>query len=161
MEKVHYTVLDDMKEITDIFDYDVLSELGEDEVHLLFATYYSGMIDAGQPVDLQAWCRVNIPKNTMRWYTSFGEQIVFVRDTISKVFIDNDKCYEYNESSNYDPNYIIPKASVCSTHTSKSIKLPVYRISLPEYHLEITMRENFHGWVVSIDSKYPIPDING
>lgn len=42
------------------------------------------------------------------------------------------------------------------THTSKSIILPVYYIYLDNYDTQIIMRNNFHDWKVSVNSKYSI-----
>lgn len=44
---------------------------------------------------------------------------------------------------------------VVSTHTSKSIKLPVYRFRM-QNGIIVTMRENFYGWVVSLKSPFEI-----
>lgn len=45
---------------------------------------------------------------------------------------------------------------VVSEHTSKSMPLPVYRYNLDFLGLELTMRENFYGWVMSVRSDVPV-----
>lgn len=42
--------------------------------------------------------------------------------------------------------------TVVSTHRSKSLVLPVYRMTFDG--VVLYMRENFHGWVVSVDTNY-------
>ena len=44
---------------------------------------------------------------------------------------------------------------VVSTHCSKSIQLPVYYFEMRN-GIRAIMRENFHGWVVSLNSSFPI-----
>lgn len=46
--------------------------------------------------------------------------------------------------------------SVVSTHTSKSIKLPVALLEVPAARLEVIMRENFFNWAISVTSKNPL-----
>jgi hypothetical protein len=46
---------------------------------------------------------------------------------------------------------------VISTHSSKSVKLPVYLIEVPG--LRLIMRNNFYDWKVSIESDVPVADV--
>lgn len=46
--------------------------------------------------------------------------------------------------------------SVVSTHNSKSILLPVYRVTVPDVGV-FTMRDNFHDWCISCDLQLPLP----
>ena len=67
-------------------------------------------------------------------------QMCFVRDVVCAYFLKV-------------PVFVI------STHTSKSITLPVYRFRLNN-GIVVICRDNFHGWVVSINSPFviSIPD---
>lgn len=47
---------------------------------------------------------------------------------------------------------------VVSTHTSKSVRLPVFRLVHPGGGLELVMRNNFYNWQVSVISSEPIKD---
>lgn len=48
--------------------------------------------------------------------------------------------------------------NVISTHTSKSIKLPVVEFTIPATGLTLTMRDNFYDVKVSVKSLKPIED---
>ncbi|WQJ53300.1 MAG: hypothetical protein [Wendovervirus sonii] len=68
------------------------------------------------------------------WKKSAERQEIFVRDKI---------CLHLLHTSAY----------VVSTHYSKSCLLPVYGICM-DNGMVVRMRENFYGWVVSIDSPF-------
>lgn len=87
---------------------------------------------------LQSWFMENRPKEEMRYKEAAERQIMFVRDDIRYLFKDDVYCVE-----------------VISTHTSKSVKLPVYHLVLNN-GFEVIMRGNFHNWVISIISPFPI-----
>lgn len=74
-------------------------------------------------------------KDTMIYKEAATRQMLFIRDTISRLL-----------GSGVD---------VVSTHTSKSIKLPVYKITTDKF--EVIMRENFHGWKLSITTLERLP----
>jgi hypothetical protein len=83
---------------------------------------------------LQDWFMANPIKEEMRYKKAAEDQIMFIRDVIGNLLdIRGEK-----------------KQLVISTHTSKSIVLPVYALILPG--TEIIMRGNFHDWKVSISS---------
>ena len=73
-------------------------------------------------------------EDKMLWKKAAEQQMCFVRDTLALSLL-------------HVPVFVL------STHTSKSIKLPVYGMELRN-GIEVIMRENFYGWVVSI--KTPI-----
>lgn len=89
---------------------------------------------------LLCWFIENLPKETMIYKTAAENQIYFVRDTLRN----------FNK---------ISKIEVISTHTSKSIKLPVYHI-VWENGIEMILRDNFYDWKISVESPleltYPI-----
>lgn len=53
-------------------------------------------------------------------------------------------------AKDYDPNSTL---EVVSSHTSKSITLPVVKITVPSIGMTIYARDNFSNWAVSIDSQ--------
>lgn len=53
-------------------------------------------------------------------------------------------------------------ALVIGEHTSKSVRLPVYSLERPDIGLQIVLRDNYHGWNVSVISETPITtDLRG
>jgi hypothetical protein len=94
---------------------------------------------------LQDWINAHNPKNEMVWKDSFWDQVSFVRDQIHRLFV------VIYEESKKNPVMVV------STHTSKSIQLPVYSIKI--HGIEVRMRNNFHDWKVSIRSAHPVPDV--
>ena len=87
------------------------------------------------PLLLQ-WMRKQEIKDTMRWKDAAISQKVFVRDTLCGDLL-------------HTPVFVV------STHTSKSIKLPVYRFRIHN-GIIVTARDNFSGWVVSIKSPFAV-----
>lgn len=87
---------------------------------------------------LQAWMNENGPEDKMIYKQSFFDQCIFVRDKFQTM---------------------LPalKMEVISTHTSKSIKLPVYHIRLLSEKtgddIDLIMRCNFHDWKITVVSK--------
>jgi len=100
---------------------------------------------------LQEWANANNPDDNLKWKDSFWRQIIFVRDTIPRVLwregFDPHKWFE--EYSNIDD-----MVQVISTHTSKSIKCPVYQLKFRG--MTFTMRDNFYDWKVSVTSRIPL-----
>jgi len=92
-----------------------------------------------EPQDLQEWANENKPSETLNYKNGYWTQIMFVRDALPPLLFKS-----YEEGKNHLP-------VVISTHTSKSVKLPVFQIQLPN-GLTITMRYNFHDWKLSIKS---------
>ncbi len=90
-------------------------------------------------VDLQEWANENQPKNTLLYGNGYWDQIIFIRDKIFGLM------YMRKLVSDED------SVKVISTHTSKSVTLPVYQLTLAN-GIVITMRYNFHNWKVSISS---------
>lgn len=87
-------------------------------------------------VDLQEWANANVPADDLRWKSGFWDQICFVRDELGWMLRD-------------DEGKRAP-VTVASTHTSKSIRLPVYEINA--CGLKIRLRYNFFNWIVSVEA---------
>ncbi|MEK7642092.1 MAG: hypothetical protein AAB365_03855 [Patescibacteria group bacterium] len=98
-----------------------------------------------EPMPLQKWAMSNEPDKKLNYASSYWGQITFVRDQVITLL-----ARDYEEFKR-----IGATATVIATHTSKSVKLPVFRIVI-EDRLEITMRCNFHDWKISIKSKDPV-----
>lgn len=86
---------------------------------------------------LQAWYAGNEPESKYIYADAMVNQFMFIRDEAMSIFKDKVKSIE-----------------AISHHTSKSVKLPVYRILLPG--VEIIARCNFHDWKVSVMSSEPL-----
>jgi len=89
--------------------------------------------------NLQEWANENKPSDDLIYKDGYWEQIIFVRDTLPQLLFAS-----YKEAQKHEP-------VVISTHTSKSVKLPVFQFELPS-GIIITMRYNFHDWKVSVNS---------
>jgi hypothetical protein len=94
---------------------------------------------------LQAWFvnALDVTPDTMIYKKSMESQVLFVRDNITNLLGDLCECVD-----------------VISYHTSKSINLPVYKITLAN-GVELIMRDNFYDWKVSVkspkDLEFPFP----
>lgn len=98
---------------------------------------------------LQEWATANDPSQTTLIYKDgFWNQIMFVRDQIPGIAF---RVYGEGAVTNLVNNRI----KVISTHTSKSVKLPVFHITMPNGD-EFVMRYNFHDWKVSVKARSPI-----
>ena len=94
---------------------------------------------------LQKWISAQVVDDKMRWKGPFGEQMAFIRDQIVPLMGAGLIYYEKQEI-----------ADVISTHTSKSIVLPVVEVTRKDLGLRFTMRENFYNWKLSVLSEKPI-----
>ena len=90
---------------------------------------------------LQAWYNKNADEtpDSMIFKDSMSRQFVFFRDVmVSGLFYDK-----------------VESLEAVSTHTSKSVKLPVYKAVLKNGTI-IIARCNFHDWKVSVWSNYKL-----
>ena len=76
------------------------------------------------------WMRKDNIDDKMLWKKAAESQEYFLRDEICT-------------------NLLCTHAFVVSTHTSKSIKLPVYFFMMHN-GIKVVCRENFHGWMLSV-----------
>jgi len=82
---------------------------------------------------LQAWALANQPHEESFFKEAFWKQVMFVRDDLRRAMGN------------------VTEITVVSTHTSKSILLPVYKLTLKS-GVRIIMRGNFHDWKVTVIS---------
>lgn len=93
--------------------------------------------------ELQKWMMENEPGKEYHYHRSYWDQTTFIRDRLSMLIFG---------SRDAKRGHI----QVISTHTSKSITLPVVEMDVPDWGLRLTLRHNFHDWKVSVESSKPI-----
>ena len=96
-------------------------------------------------IQLQKWLKDNQPKDEMLWKGSAEDQFYFMNHMIIAAFPLKDE----QDFKNFRTNL-----SVISTHTSKSIALPVYEILWNGFRF--ILRDNFYDWKVSVDCPIPV-----
>ncbi|HYX22258.1 MAG TPA: hypothetical protein VFA98_15550 [Thermoanaerobaculia bacterium] len=97
------------------------------------------------PMDLQEWISSQVVADEMRWKGAFGNQMMFLRDTLRPLI---------GVGLSYRKKQHI--AHVISTHRSKSIVLPVVEYRRPDLGIRMIVRENFYNWKLSVISREPI-----
>jgi len=106
---------------------------------------------------LQEWFRERILNREdelkrLYAYKAGCNQIMFVRDDVHQLVarhVSDDPEERYTFRRTFPPRAI-------SSHTSKSMPLPVYEIELAHLGLRLTMRNNFYNWVVTVESERPV-----
>lgn len=141
--EMNYVAFEDMKRYNPSFTEDLIKGKTDEEIRTMFKDFYLKHL----PIDLLAWMRVFEPKNSMNYKKGYWHQTVFIRDEVNRLF--------YPEYKEWEANPV----KVIAMHRSKSIALPVYYIYLRDYDTQITMRNNFYDWKISINSKYSITGI--
>jgi hypothetical protein len=99
--------------------------------------------------DLQAWFVANKPAENLIYGKGLATQVMFVRDELQQLVGQDLKFTAFQKM------YI---ARVISTHTSKSVKLPVYLLQRPDLGLHLILRDNYHDWKLSVISDNPISE---
>lgn len=104
------------------------------------------VVDAGKrvglPMQLQQWFIANIPDDKMLYKEAAVKQVLFVRDYLAARVVSG---------FSHDKNC----ALVINVHLSKSILLPVYKITLKN-GIVLILRDNFFDWKVSVISPFRI-----
>lgn len=90
---------------------------------------------------LQDWAEAHKPSETMFYKAGYWDQIDFVRDDVPNALARSFEEYRAIKSGTV----------VIGEHTSKSVRLPVFRVTLAD-GTAFTMRCNFHDWKVSVES---------
>ena len=106
-----------------------------------------------EPIRLKDWRNDNVPSNSLTFGPGSGQQCQFVLDNLGSLFVQE------VPSGRSLQDVIDNVVYVVSTHASKSVKLPVFRLIHPNGGLELVMRNNFHNWQVSVISSRPVEDI--
>jgi hypothetical protein len=92
---------------------------------------------------LKRWYLENEPEEKLIYCKEFWQQVFFVRDVLS--------CMVFGSRADGESNI-----HVIGHHTSKSVKLPVYKIFVKELGLTLILRGNFSDWKVSVISSAPV-----
>lgn len=92
-------------------------------------------------MQLQEWANAHQPDESLIYKDEYWEQIIFVRDKITGLLAKTLEEYET----------ILANIKVISEHTSKSVRLPVFRVEIAD-GTAFTMRCNFYDWKVSVSS---------
>lgn len=96
---------------------------------------------------LQDWISQQIVGDEMLWKGSWGRQLEFIRDDIARLIGTGMSYHQFEDEQ---------IARVISTHTSKSIVLPVVEITRTDLGIRFIMRNNFHDWKLTVLSQKPI-----
>lgn len=100
---------------------------------------------------LQKWANEHDPSKTdLIFKRGFWDQIIFVRDKLAREVV-----YRMYDGDGDIANEVVQNLQALSTHTSKSVELPVIHMTLPD-GTECVMRYNFYDWKVSIKATHPV-----
>lgn len=116
------------------------------------ATVASRLDGLETPVALVEWWPAHLPSDNLLWSDGLSRQCDFVQHTLGNLLM---KDVTDNETSLYT---FKSSVRVVSTHTSKSVRLPVFQLVHPTKGLELVMRYNFNDWKVSVLSDRAITD---
>lgn len=100
---------------------------------------------AGIPI--QAWIDQQIVGDDMLWKGAWGHQLEFLRDDLQPLVSAGLSWRKSREAE---------IARVISTHTSKSIQLPVVEFARPDLGVRFIVRNNFYNWKLTVLSERPI-----
>lgn len=110
-----------------------------------------------EPVKLSEWWPNNNPSEELMWRSGYEHQCHYVGRVIAYLFASD--CYSHGSRlGDIDRDAIDNASWVISTHTSKSVTLPVFKLVHPTRGLELIMRYNFFDWKVSVISDTPVQD---
>lgn len=98
---------------------------------------------------LLSWRRGdNWPGDEMLYKKATEDQVCFVGDTLPRAYCTN--IDEYRWASQGEGVMVI------GSHRSKSCDLPVYGLDIPHLGMRAVLSNNFHGWVVSVETPSPV-----
>ena len=92
-----------------------------------------------KPIPWAEYCDSYKVNEQMMWKDTAYEQITLL-DTIPKI-------------------YSGVEMHVVGEHISENIKLPVVQLKLPKNTMKVTIRDNFHDVCVSVDSCFPVQNM--
>lgn len=150
--KVHHSIFDDMKyylEDIDEDDYVVNGNTTDKKLLDILSREYNEL-DEDHAVDCYAWSKVNKPEEKLIYKEEQWHQIDFMARIIMPLFYDLDEfTWETDEERKKYPKII-------STHTSKSVKLPVFKLEIKKFGITFVARCNIYDWVISVNSETPL-----
>lgn len=139
----NYYLLDDMERYNPNFKRSEWENKSKEETIEEFKNIYQAL---GVDIDITTWIRLYDADKKYIYADDQGKQVCFVRDRIAPLFYKDNISYEEWEN-NHDNT-----VKVISSHRSKSVPLPVYNMKFDELGIEITMRNNFYNWMITIES---------
>lgn len=141
--KVQSYLLEDMKKYVKNFNPEDYEEALENDpaAILQLRDYY----DEHLPVGVTAWIRVNKPEERLIFKQECDDQVCFVRDVLSDKLIFADMAWDEHD-----------EPMVISHHYSKSVKLPVFKITREDCGIEFILRCNIYDWKISVKSDKPL-----
>jgi hypothetical protein len=89
---------------------------------------------------LTKWARNNEIPDEMIYKKAAGDQLCFMRDTIPSILSTSYEEYRGIQNSCLE---------IISSHRSKSIDLPVYKLVFRDFTFVI--RDNFYNWKISVN----------
>lgn len=98
---------------------------------------------------LQEWISKTVVADEMIWKGAWGSQMRFMRDALMPLARGGMTKDAYKAAGDNI-------AWVISTHTSKSISLPVLELDRSDIGLRLIFRDNFYNWKMSVISEKPI-----
>lgn len=103
-----------------------------------------------QGPSLLSWRREdsNWPDDKMLYKGATESQVCFVGDTLPKAYCTNIDEYRWANGGE--------GVQVIGGHRSKSCDLPVYGLDIPHLGVRAVLSDNFHGWVVSVETPKPV-----
>lgn len=98
-------------------------------------------VEAGSviPCSLQDWINANKPADELIFGRAGIDQAIFIRDNLARCIAQT-----FEQFQNC--------ATVIGTHTSKSVRLPVVKLSRPG--LDVVIRDNFHNVAISVRREF-------
>ena len=139
-KNVHYLILEDMKKYIKNFNEDNYEE-SHDVTDSAVIKYVRKYYDKHLPIDLNAWFRVNIPKEKLPLASDLYQQVSFVREELCDLL-----------NVDYEKN---PPMVIFYIY-SNGVKLPIYQLNLQEHGVEIVFGYDFYNWKVSVKSSTPL-----
>ena len=134
-------IFKDMKKYYRPFDQSDYSVSYDDQTDPSLLSTLRDYYNSHLPIPLAPWRRVNAPDENLIYKSGFGKQIDFIENVIVPL------CFNSYKDAEENPVMVI------STHSSKSVLLPVYQIRT--CYATFTLRFNFFDWKVSVDSEVP------
>jgi hypothetical protein len=108
-------------------------------------------------MNLREWIDANAPSRELLWRDSFFQQTNFVGGILAWCLTPEWLRDKFDR--------LADRVEVVSHHTSKSVRLPVYKIVTDNGHgghlFTLVFRNNFYNWNVSVEASAPLTEALG
>jgi hypothetical protein len=105
-------------------------------------------------MNLREWIDANAPSRELLWRDSFFQQTNFVGGILAWCLTPEWLRDKFDR--------LADRVEVVSHHTSKSVRLPVYKIVTDNGHgghlFTLVFRNNFYNWNVSVEASAPLTE---